>query len=155
LRFGREVAPGSMQWRLARNCSVTPRQMLVSYLALCVVALSIGAGFAIGGAPIVLGFAGLELAVVGAALLVFARHAGDRETLTLIGRSLQVERHDGTRAERTEFAVDWLTVEPAAGQNSLIQLAGQGRTMRIGRWLRPELRADFARELRLALRQAR
>jgi uncharacterized membrane protein len=153
-RFGCELAPGSMQWRLARNCSITPRQMLASYLALCAVALTIGAGFALNGAPIVLGFAGLELLVVGVALLVFARHAGDRETLTLVGRSLQVERCDGPRTERAEFAVDWLTVEPAAGQNSLVQLAGQGRVMRVGRWLHPHLRSDFARELRLALRQA-
>jgi uncharacterized membrane protein len=154
-RFGHERADGAMQWKLARNCSLTPRQMLASYLALCAVALSIGTAFAVSGAPIVLGFAGLELAVVGIALLVFARHAGDRETLTLVGRSLQVERCNGSRVERAEFAVEWLTVEPAAGQNSLVQLAGQGRTMRIGRWLRPELRADFARELRQVLRLSR
>jgi uncharacterized membrane protein len=54
----------------------------------------------------------------------------------------------------TEFMAEWLTVEPAAGQGSLVELAGQGRTVRVGRFLRPELRAHFARELRVALRRA-
>lgn len=155
-RFGRELeTSGGLQWKLTRNCSLTPRQMLASYLILCAVSLSIGVGFALSGAPYVLGFAGLELLIVGVALLVFARHAGDRETLTLMGHTLYVEHTLGTRVERAEFAAEWLTVEPSAGQNSLVQLAGQGRVVRVGRYLRPELRADFARELRLALRQAR
>jgi uncharacterized membrane protein len=93
--------------------------------------------------------------LLGAAMLLFARHAGDRETLTLVGRSLLVERAVGPRVERAAFNADWLTVEPAAGQNSLVELAGQGHMIRVGRFLRPELRADFARELRRALRPAR
>jgi uncharacterized membrane protein len=54
---------------------------------------------------------------------------------------------------RAEFVADWLTVEPAAGQNSLVQLAGQGQLVRVGRHLRPELRTTLARELRQALRR--
>ena len=88
------------------------------------------------------------------AMMVFARHAGDRETLTLVGRSLLVERAVGARVERAAFSADWLTVEPAAGQNSLVELASQGHTMRVGRFLRPELRGEFARELRRAVRRA-
>jgi uncharacterized membrane protein len=154
-RFGREADAGALQWKLVRNCSVSPGQLLGSYLVLCVVSLSIGAAFALHGAGYVLGFAGLELLLVGIALLVHARHVGDGETLTLVGRSLQVERHAGGSTECADFAVQWLTVEPVAGQNSLIRLAGQGRVLHVGRWLRADLRADFARELRLALRQAR
>ena len=86
-------------------------------------------------------------------MLVFARHAGDKETLTLVGRSLLVELCSGNRIERTDLAADWLRVEPAAGQGSLIQLSERGRTVRVGRYLRPELRGAFAQELRLALRQ--
>jgi len=46
-----------------------------------------------------------------------------------------------------------LTVEPAAGQGSLVERSGRGRTFRVGRLLRPEPRAAFARELRQAGRQ--
>jgi uncharacterized membrane protein len=118
------------------------------------VSLVIAAGFFAQGATLVLAFAGLELLAVGAALLVFARHAADRETLTLVGRALHVEQCNGSRIDHTDFAADWLTVEPAAGQGSLVELSGRGQSVRVGRYLRPELRGAFARELRLALRRA-
>jgi len=91
---------------------------------------------------------------VGTALLIFARHVGDRETLTLCGRSLTVEQCIGSRVARTDFTVEWLTVEPSAGQGSLLQLTGEGRSVRVGRFLRPEMRPVLARELRRALRRA-
>jgi uncharacterized membrane protein len=118
---------------------------------LCVRGASV---FFIQGATLVLAFAGLELLAVGIALLVFARHAADRETLTLVGRSLQVEQCYGRRTDRTDFSADWLTVEPAAGQGSLVELSGRGQRVRVGRYLRPELRGAFARELRQALRRS-
>ncbi len=159
--FGREVtladgadAPRALQWLLRRNCSITPGQLGAVYLSLCAVSLFIGGFFFVQGAPVVLAFAGLELLLVGLALMLFARHVGDRETLTLVGRSLQVERCIGSRIERTQFAADWLHVEPAGGQGSLVQLSGKGQRVRVGRFLSPELRGAFARELRLALRRA-
>ena len=159
--FGREVvlearqgAPRALQWLLKRNCSITPRQMGAVYLSLCVVSLLIGGFFYAQGALVVLAFAALELTLVGVALLVFARHAGDFESLTLVGRSLQVQQSYGSRVAHTDFTADWLTVEPAAGQGSLVELSGRGQTVRVGRFVRPELRAALARELRLALRQA-
>jgi uncharacterized membrane protein len=162
-RFGHEVeldgAEGgsgptrALQWLLKRNCSITPRELGRVYLSLCAVSLAIACFFFVQGATLVLAFAGLELVAVGVALLVFARHAADRETLTLIGRKLQVEQCFGNRVARADFSADWLTVEPAAGQGSLVQLSGRGQTVRVGRFVRPELRADFARELRRALRQ--
>lgn len=158
-RFGRELIAGAdgrpaLEWMLRRNCSITPRQLLGFYLSLCVISLLIALLFMAQGAPFVLVFAGLELAAVGAALLVFARHAGDRETLTLAGRSLRVEQRVGNRVDSTDFTAEWLSVEPAAGQGSLVQLSGEGRSVRVGRFLRPELRPAFARELRRALRRA-
>jgi uncharacterized membrane protein len=160
LVFARQVEADSagapaLQWLLKRNCSITPRQLVTVYSALSAVSLAIGLLFLWLGAPYVLAFAGLELVAVGAALVVFARHAADRDTLTLVGRSLHVELKRGAHVDRAEFAADWLTVEPAAGQGSLVELAGQGQRVRVGRFLRPELRAAFARELRAALRRAR
>ncbi|MBI5720076.1 MAG: DUF2244 domain-containing protein [Burkholderiales bacterium] len=161
LRFGREVvlshergAARALQWQLRRHCSITPRQMLGAYALLCTISLAVALFFWLTGARAVLAFTGFELMLLGAAMLLFARHAGDRETLTLVGSSLLVERAVGTRVERAAFSADWLTVEPAAGQNSLVELAGQGHTMRVGRYLRRDLRGDFAHELRRSLRRA-
>jgi uncharacterized membrane protein len=158
--FGREVvlgglpgAPRALQWLLQRNCSITPRQLGRVYLSLCGISLLIAGVLFAQGAKVVLAFTSLELVAVGFALLVFARHAADRETLTLVGRSLRVEQCIGHRVERTDFAADWLSVEPAAGQGSLVQLSGRGQRVHVGRFLRPELRSAFARELRQALRR--
>lgn len=162
LRFGRDIsvgAPGAprpaLQWVLSRNCSITPRQLGLVYLSLCAVSLVIALGFYWHGATLVLAFAGVELLLVGLALLVYARHAGDRETLTLAERALQVEQQCGGRVARTDFRAEWLNVEPAHGQGSLVELSGQGQRVRVGRFLRPELRAAFAHELRSALRRVR
>jgi uncharacterized membrane protein len=148
-RFGRVLkSPGQdegVQWVLRRNCSLTPGQLGGFYLSMCLVSLVIAAGFALNGAPVVLWFAGIELVLLAAALLVYARHAGDADTLTLMGQSLTVE-------QSTSFRTPWLSVEPLNGDGSLIELAGQGQAVRIGRFLRPEARAEFARELRAALR---
>ncbi len=158
--FGREVvlaglpgAPHALQWRLWRHCSITPRQLTVVYLSLCGIALLIGGFFFVQGARVVLAFAGLELLALGLVLPVFARHADDGETLTLVGGKLLVEQCVGTHTARTDFAADSLHVEPAAGQGSLVELRGRGQRVRVGRFLRPALRAAFARELRLALRR--
>jgi uncharacterized membrane protein len=155
--FGREVmldgGARALQWLQKRNCSITPRQLAWVYASLCCVSLLIGMFFLVQGAPVVLAFTGLELLAVGSAMLLFARHAGDREILTLVGRSLQVEQRFGTRVQHTHFAAEWLAVEPAAGQGSLVQLSGRGQHVRVGRFLRPELRGAFARELRHALRR--
>jgi len=140
-------------WLFKRNCSITPQQLAAAYASLCGVSCLIAGFFFWQGAPFVAAFAGLELLAVGVAMLLFARHAGDCETLTLLGRTLSVERCIGSRVERTELAADWLTVEPAAGQGSLVQLCGRGARVRVGRFLRPELRGAFAQELRQTLRQ--
>ena len=100
----------------------------------------------------VMPFAWLELLAVGAAFWVYARHARDGEKITLYGPSLVVELENGGRTERAEFAREWVRVEPRSGDGSLIQVSGQGRTVVVGRHLRPELRPALAREIRLALR---
>lgn len=144
-----------LRWRMRRNCSITPAQMMSVYLSLCGVSLAVAAMFFVNGAPYVLGFTSVELLAVGAALLVYARHATDREWLTLSGRRLEVEQVDGGQASRAAFRAEWLTVEPSGGQGSLIELAGQGQMVRVGRFLRPEQRSAFAQELRQAVRLAR
>lgn len=143
----------ALQWVLRRNCSATPGQLMTAYALLCVSSLVIGLGFWSQGAGVVLAFAGIELLLVGAALLVYARHATDRETLTFAGRELLVEHHRGPGVERSAFRAEWLSVEPAMAQGSLVELSGEGRRVLVGRYVRPELRAALAQEIRRALRR--
>jgi uncharacterized membrane protein len=154
-RFGRESAAGagSVQWLLKRNCSIAPRQLLAFYASFMLLSLGIAAIFWLQGAVLVVPFAGAELLAVGAALLAYARHATDRETIRLQPGRLLVQRVHGSRLEEVEFAPSWVRVEPQSGDRSLIELSGQGRRIAIGRHVRPELRRQLADELRWALRR--
>lgn len=155
-QFGREQAsPLCWLFDLRRNVSITPRQLIGCYLLLCAVSLVIATGFWLHGVTVVSLFTGLELLAVGLALMVFARHAGDRETITLTGREMSVEQHVGPLVERVRFRAEWVRVEPVADDGSLVELSGEGRSVRVGRHVRPELRVALAQELRRALRLAR
>lgn len=133
---------------------MTPSQLGWLYLSLCGLSLGIGLFFWFQGATLVLAFAGLEITVVGLAFLAYARHATDGENISLQGTRLVVECESAGRLERAEFAREWVRVEPKSGDNSLIELSGQGRSIEVGRFVRPEMRQVLAREIRKALRSA-
>ena len=155
-RFGREQAsPAAWRFDLRRNVSITPRQLVAAYALLCGVSLVVAGGFWWQGVTVVGLFTGVELLAVGAALLVVARHAGDRELITLADHELSVEQHVGPGIAHTKFRAEWLRVEPVAGDGSLVELSGEGRRVRVGRHVRPELRVELAQELRRALRLVR
>lgn len=148
-------AAQGMHWVLKRNCSFSPRQLMAVYLALCVVSMAIGLGFLSMGVPAVLPFAGVELLAVGGAFWAYARHAADREEITLERGELRVEHHCGRRVDTARFGAAWLHIEPPRGGAALVELTGQGQRIGVGRYLRPELRTALAHELRLALRHER
>jgi uncharacterized membrane protein len=152
-RFAQVSGP-SIDWRLRRNCSVTPAQLASVYGLLCLVSLGIGLFFWSYGAPMVLGFAGLDLLAVGLAFLMYARHAADGEWISLQGTSLVVERETAGRRERMEFERQWVRVESMAGRQGLIVVSSRGRTIEVGRFVRPEMRRVLAGEIRQALRAA-
>ncbi len=141
-----------LQWLLRRNCSVTPVQLLALFMSLSVVSLGIATFFWFQGAKLVMPFAWIELIAVGIAFLVYARHARDGEKILLQGGQLVVELEIAGRLERAEFNREWVRVEPQDGDGSLIEVSGHGRTVRVGRHVRPELRPALAREIRYALR---
>ena len=142
----------NIHWFLQRNCSVSPVQLAWLYASLCVVSLGIGTVFWWHGATLVLPFAWIELIAVGAAFVVYGRHAADGERISLQGRQLVVELETAGRLERAEFDREWVRVEPSAADRSLIEVSGRGRSVNVGRYLRPELRPALAQEIRRALR---
>ena len=155
-RFGREHSlPLAWSFDLRRHVSITPRQLLVAYAVLCGLSLLVAAGFWWQGVVAVGFYTLLELVALGVALRVVARHAGDRELITLCGRELTVEQRFGPGVERSLFRAEWVRVEPLADDGSLVELSGEGRSVRVGRHVRPELRVALAQELRRALRLSR
>jgi uncharacterized membrane protein len=142
-----------VQWLMARNSSFVPGCLLGVFAALAALGLGIGAAFWWLGAPAVLPLAGAELLLVGSAFWVCSRHAADAETITLADRELKVEHRFGPVVDAAAFRAEWVRVEPVHGEGSLLELSGQGQRIRVGRYLRPELRSALARELRLALKR--
>ena len=147
-------AGSALRWTLRRNCSLAPSQLVRFYVGLCIVSLAIASGFWLMGATLIMPFAWLEIAVLGLALMIYARHARDGEIIILEGPVLVVERDHGGATERTVFSRVWVRIEPSGGDGSLIEVSGQGRRVVVGRHLRPELRPALAREIRMALRAA-
>ena len=148
------VSGQRIDWRLGRNCSVTPAQLGWLYVSLCVVSLGIATVFWAFGAHLVMPFAWLEILAVGCAFAVYGRHAADGERISLQGSRLVVELETAGRLERAEFDRDRVRVEPKTGDRSLITLSAQGRSVDVGRYVRPELRPALASEIRMALRAA-
>lgn len=141
-----------VHWFLRRNCSITPVQLGWLYLSLCVVSLGVGTVFWYQGARLILPFAWLEVTAVGFAFFLYARHATDGERISLEDGRLVVELEQAGRRERREFNRQWVRIEPCADDRSLIEVSGQGHTVKLGRYVRPELRPELARELRRAVR---
>ncbi|WP_371809240.1 DUF2244 domain-containing protein [Aquabacterium sp. A08] len=148
------VTPQGLCWTLKRNCSLTPAQLLAAYGGLCVLSLSVAALFWSIGAVWVLPFTALELLALAAAFLWYARHAADREQIRLGPASLVLEWEDGGRVCRHEGARQGVRVRPVTQRSALVALQVAGQTVYVGRFLRPDLREQLAREIRQALHGA-
>lgn len=148
------VSDQALAWRLRRNCSVTPSQLGNFYASLCLVSIAVGAGFCLLGAPLVLGFAGLELLAVGAAILVYARHATDGETVLLKEGRLIVERDRAGHGDRVEFSSAFAQVRLSEGEDrsALILIGAHGKHIEVGRHVRPEWPRALVGEMCRALR---
>lgn len=145
------ASPGRVVWTLKRNCSLSPRQSMAVMASLCVASLGIASWFWMHGARMVMFFAWVELIAVGVALLCYARHAADHEVIVLQRGSLVVECHCGANQQRHEFPPDRVRVELSPEGRSLIELRCLGRSVWVGRHVRPEWRRGLAEELRTAL----
>jgi uncharacterized membrane protein len=141
------------EWRLARNCSLSPRQVARAYALLCCASGVVAIAFLLRGVWIILAFSLCELALVGLALLVYARHALDHERIALSAHCLLV---DCVQAGRHRLAqLDPLrtrVVDGGPGRHALLRLESRGVQVEIGRFVTEARRRQVAAELRAALR---
>jgi uncharacterized membrane protein len=144
---------------LQRNCSMTPRQVARAYGVLCTLSLAVALAFFLHGVWIVLAFSLLELGCVGLALLLYARHALDRERIALSSDCLLVECVQAEVHSQALLDPLWTRVlsaadaTPGTPRRHLITLESRGVRVEVGRFVNEAQRRQVARELRLALRQ--
>ena len=129
---------------------MSPAGLAKVFAALAVLVLAIGAGFAAMGAWLILPFAGLEVLLLVAAFVLYARHAADYERIELESGRLTVEVADGGRTARHQL--DGVRVAMEEGR---VVLRGAKEELEIGRHLGAEARAELAAELEKKLIQGR
>ena len=147
-----ETASGRQRvWMLSRNCALTPRQVAGFYLSLVVASTLIATVFLMRGVWMVLPFSVLEMAALGIALLVYARHAIDGDRVSLGRDALEIESVDG--ADRRVMRIDrWAArVEMEARPRGSLAVVARGERIALGRFVSERERRRFARELRQAL----
>ncbi|MBV8535232.1 MAG: DUF2244 domain-containing protein [Alphaproteobacteria bacterium] len=117
-----------------------------------------GLVFWLKGAWPVIGFLGIDIALVYWAFRASYGQGRAAERLRLAEGTLTVWRMDKRGAEeRVAFPSYWLRVTLEEDQNGPGQLflSSHGRHLAVGAFLAPDERAELARELSAALRQAR
>ena len=141
----------ALRWEMRHRPSLSPAQALAT---LSVFAASGGvgaaAGWLLGRGGLSTAFA-LEAAVAVGLFMRYARHAGDREVVTLSGRQLEVERWSGARAQRDAFDVAWVRVACSDDTGYFVDLSQRQSTVRLGRHLGAADRHQVALELRRAI----
>jgi uncharacterized membrane protein len=133
------------------NASLSPGQALLFFAGICLICLGIATTFAVLGFWPVLPFAGLELAALGAALVLVQKRNRYREVVRFDGESIRVEF--GMLGERARASCEWprsqtrVWLEPDAGATRLVLACGAQR-MVIGSCLTGAERSALARRLK-------
>jgi uncharacterized membrane protein len=143
-----EDGGGAFSVTVKRNCSLSPRALLLLLAATAAVSFAIGIGFALVGAWMVLPFAGLEVLAVAAAFYANGRHAGDFERISLERGVLRVEVREGDAVREHEFNPAWarlLVRETGGAARAFIR--AHGRELEIARHLTPPARGQLVRAL--------
>lgn len=138
-------------WLMKRNCSLSPRQVGWFYLSIVILSFAIASFFAWQGAWMVLPFSGLEVAILGWALLYYARHASDYEHVWLEDGVLMIEQVSANRRVCHVLNPLWVSVEPGVPRGEpfreQVVLRSGGRVVQVGRFLDSAGRRKLADEL--------
>ena len=143
---------------LTPHRSLSPRGFLILMSALCVISFLAGVFFFLLGAWPVVGFLGLDVALVYIAFRINYRRGCMYETLRLTHDTLTVRRVDHSGSEsRWRFQPAWLQIlldgPPASGRP--LTLRSHGKSLAIGGFLTAEERRGLADALAAALAEAR
>jgi uncharacterized membrane protein len=135
-------------WKLKRNLSITPRQFLIFYCSLATVSLAIAGFWTMLGAWTVLPFAGIDLIGVGAAFLMYARHATDYECIVITAEHLIIESALGPRITVVELNPQWVRIGLQNKARPKIEIRSAGKVILVGTYVPVHRRATIAAEMR-------
>jgi len=119
--------------------------------SLCCVSFAIAGVMAVLGYWPILPFAGLEMAVLGWAVVVSLRRRSRHQTITVSDDAVRVESCSGSRCEQVVFSRHWAQVKlrrPASRLHpSRLVIESHGRQCEVGDFLTEEERRGLAQRL--------
>jgi uncharacterized membrane protein len=142
---------------LTPHRSLGPKGFMVLMTAVCVVSFGTGLFFYLLGAWPVMGFMGLDVALIYIAFKLNFRALRLYETVDLTNDALTVTRvAPSGKAESWSFNPYWvrLTLRPRLGRSSELTLISHGKRLVFASFLTDEEREDFAAALSTALSSA-
>jgi uncharacterized membrane protein len=108
--------------------------------------------FLLHGVWMILIFTVIELTVLGIALIIYARHALDYESIAIDGTSLRVEKNIGGKLECHEFNTRWMTLKQEEDGKRLIRVEERDKELPIGLFVPLDARPQFYKDLRQQIR---
>ena len=141
MELANAAEPGSFLLVSRRNNSLSSTGRSLVFASIVLVSLAIALPFAFFGAWLILPFAGAEILLVYLAFRAVGRHAGDRESISVAGDRLVVERWETGRVCRHEFSPYWAQVvlqRSGRGGRELLAVRSHGRQAEFGRHLTGE-----------------
>jgi uncharacterized membrane protein len=117
--------------------------------------LVVAVAWALFGAWLILPFAGIEVAALGVALALSARHVGDYERICMWEGKLTVEIRESNHVSYFEFNPLWARIVSAGSdRGASVSVRSHGRDLQIGRYLSDDGRRLLTTELQRRLRAA-
>lgn len=136
--------------------SLEPRGFALLMAVIVGVSFISGLAFALRGAWPVMGFFGLDVAVVYIAFRANYRAADSSERVALSETQLTVERHrHGRLIGRWAFQPYWLRIDVTDGPQPGVVLQSHGRSVSVGSFLSPDERVGFAQALSQSIDELR
>ncbi len=124
---------------LTPNCSMSWRQLLAFYLITCALAILIGLLFTLQGQWLILPFSGLEMLVLGSALLVTSRKVNRKEVITVNEDRVRIEKGRFRPEEQWVFKRCWIRLQDEfKGENQSrrkLALGSHGSYVEVGDFL--------------------
>lgn len=143
---------------LTPHRSLNPHGFMVLMIAICAVSFGTGLLFYLIGAWPVMGFMGLDVALIYVAFRLNFRSLRLYETVDLTDEALTVTRvQPSGEAQSWSFNPYWVRVslEPRVGRSTELSLASHGKRLVFAAFLTDPEREDFASALSRALSAAK
>jgi uncharacterized membrane protein len=142
-------------WKLQKNCSMSPGQLAAILAIISVPNLLAGVIFWTWGAPLVLVFSILEVCVMAACFIHYARHAADAEMVTVTHDTIDVRIVSGAAVFHKRFRISFAKLHMLADSSNLICISESGHIVKIGSTLPRNLRQKFFKELNFAIQRCK